>query len=102
MIPPVTEQAVPTAVMVFGWTRRRTSQFATGSITRRYPFFSQSGRIFIRFQQATRRTASRLNRRRAVARRKWRKATPGDHDAREPKRECLLASARKGIPSTEL
>src|SRR5205814_6551342 len=69
MTPPATEHAVPIAVMVLGWTPRLTSQFATGSMTRRYPFFSQSGRIFIRFrhaaqragQQATGRAASRVN-----------------------------------------
>src|SRR3954464_12763637 len=37
---------VPAMVMVLGWTPRRTNQFAIGSINRRYPFFSQSGKIF--------------------------------------------------------
>jgi hypothetical protein len=40
-------------VTVLGWTPRRTSQFATGSMTRKYPFFSQSGRIFMRVREGT-------------------------------------------------
>src|SRR5215475_5258887 len=48
MTPPAKVQSVPTAVIVFGWIPRRTSQLATGSMTLRYPFLSQSGRIFMR------------------------------------------------------
>src|SRR5207248_7738969 len=103
MTPPATEHAVPMAVMVLGWTPRLTSQFATGSITRRYPFFSQSGRIFIRFrhagwragQQATRRAGSRLNRCRVKTRREWRKATPGAQNARAEARIVLRFGSKK-------
>src|ERR1044071_7160210 len=59
MIPPITEQPVPTAVIAFGWTPRATSQFATGSISRRYPLFTQSGIIFIRLRERPREAASR-------------------------------------------
>src|SRR5439155_5536276 len=54
MMPPMTVHAVPIAVIVFGWTPRRTSQFATGSMTRKYPVLTQSGRIFIRLREAER------------------------------------------------
>src|SRR5437764_12033567 len=50
MTPPATVQSVPTTVMVLGWTPRRTSQLATGSMTARYPFLSQSGRSFMRLR----------------------------------------------------
>ena len=50
MTPPATVHTVPNAVIVLGWTPRRTSQSATGSMTLRYPFLSQSGRIFMRLR----------------------------------------------------
>src|SRR5262249_32953124 len=59
MIPPANVQSVPTAVIVFGWTPRRTSQLATGSTTLRYPFLSQSGRIFMRLGLDAKRALSR-------------------------------------------
>src|SRR5690349_16464483 len=54
MIPPATVHSVPMTVMVLGWTPRRTSQFATGSMTFKYPFLSQSGRSFMRLRVSAR------------------------------------------------
>ena len=41
--PAASVQSVPTHVIVLGWTRASTSQFATGSMSRRYPVLDPVG-----------------------------------------------------------
>src|SRR3954469_22224803 len=48
MIPPITVHSVPIVVIVFGWTRRRTSQSPMGPMIRRYPLWIESQIRFMR------------------------------------------------------
>src|SRR5215471_15721699 len=101
MIPPAKVQSVPTAVIVFGWIPRRTSQLATGSMTLRYPFLSQSGRIFMRLGLDAKRALSRQ----PIGETPHTLYTPHLGDAVSSHRERMKperGSGRKGRGSTEL